>query len=530
MPRRLPLLPIALVGIVVIAVTWWIDDRGTGDLASSEGSGEVAVATEQTTTTTTEPPYEGWSDPSKSGQPWPDATVEGLLTFRGNPTRSFYGTGPVPKTDPDVAFRFPESGGMCGESTNLGTTKTWCGMGWTGQPTIFEKDGRTWSVFGAYDGAVHFIDADTGERILPDFPTGDLIKGTVTIDPDGCPLVYTGSRDNTYRILWVDGTEAAELWSMHADDFSPTKWNDDWDSSGMIIEDFLFVGGENSQFVIVKLNRGYDAAGNVTVAPERAFNVPSWDDELLAAIGDETVSVESSPTVVANTVYFANSGGLIQGYDIEGLADGVTPTRTFRFWTGDDTDASVVADADGMLYVASEYERSGTAARSDVVGQLMKLDPTVAEGEDPLVWSYLDNSVRPGGMWATPAIHGDVVYAATNGGELLGIDRATGAELWSKKLAGPLWGSPVVVDDVLLIGDCAGVFHAFDVSAAGEEPPLLWAKELGGCIEATPAVWDGRILIGTRSGALFSLVAPGDTPGDTAGGTAGDATTSTAAG
>ncbi len=513
MPRRSPLFPIALVGVIVIAATWWIDDRGSDELSASESSPGRADIVAETTTTTTEPPYEGWSDPSKSGQPWPGATVEGLLTFRGNPTRSFYGSGPVPETEPDVAFRFPAEGGMCGESTNLGTTKVWCGMGWTGQPTIFERDGRTWSVFGAYDGAVHFIDADTGERILPDFPTGDLIKGTVTIDPDGFPLVYSGSRDNKYRILSIAGDEPVELWSMHADDFSPVLWNDDWDSSGMIIDDYLFEGGENSQFVIVKLNRGYDAAGNVTVDPQVVFNVPAWDDELLAAIGDETVSVESSPTIVANTVYFANSGGLIQGYDIEGLAGlpeggGATPTRTFRFWTGDDTDASVVADADGMLYVASEYERVGTAERSDAVGQLMKLDPNVAEGQDPLVWSYRDNSTRPGGMWATPAIHGDVIYAATNGGSLLGIDKATGAELWSKSLPGPLWASPVVVDDVLLIGDCNGFFHAYDVSAPAEDPPELWTKELGGCIEATPAVWGGRILIGTRSGALFSLVAP----------------------
>lgn len=516
MPRRRPLLPIALVGVLVIAVTWWIDDRGVGDLASGNGSDDRADVVADATTSTTEPPYDGWSDPSKSGQPWPGAAVEGLLTFRGNPTRSFYGAGSVPKTEPDVAFRFPATGGMCGESTNLGTTKVWCGMGWTGQPTIFERDGRTWSVFGAYDGAVHFIDADTGERILPDFPTGDLIKGTVTIDPDGFPLVYSGSRDNRYRVLSIEGTEPVELWSMHADDFSPILWNDDWDSSGMIIDDHLFVGGENSQFVIVKLNRTYDAAGKVTVAPEIVFNVPAWDAELLAAIGDETVSVESSPTVVANTVYFANSGGLIQGYDIADLAAGGTPTRSFRFWTGDDTDASVAADVDGMLYVASEYERTGTAARSDVVGQLMKLDPTVPDGQDPLVWSYKDNASRPGGMWGTPAIVGDVIYAATNGGRLLGIDRATGRELWAKTLPGPLWGSPVVVDDVLLMGDCDGFFHAYDVSVPGEDPPVLWTKELGGCIEATPAVWGGRILIGTRSGALYSLVAPSaETPSST---------------
>ncbi|MDZ7674761.1 MAG: PQQ-binding-like beta-propeller repeat protein [Acidimicrobiales bacterium] len=510
-----PLLPIALVCVLVIAGTWWIDDRGSADVATddpdTETAGEVDVATDDTTTTTAAP-YDGWSDPARAGEPWPDASVEGLLTFRGNPTRSWYGAGPVSKSEPEVAFRFPETGGMCGESTNLGETKVWCGMGWTGQPAVFERNDRTWVVFGAYDGAVHFVDADSGERILPDFPTGDLIKGSVTIDPDGFPLVYTGSRDNEFRILSIEGDEAVERWSMHADDFSPVLWNDDWDSSAMVIDDYLFVGGENSRFFILKLNRAYDADGNVTVDPEIVFNVASWDEELLSAIGDETVSVEVSPTVVGDTVYFANSGGLVQGYDIDGLADGETPERTFRFWTGDDTDASIVADDEGMLYVASEYERAGTASRSDEVGQLIKLDPSadVEAGEDPLVWSFFDNEVRPGGMWATPAVVDGVVYAATDGGELLGVAADTGEELWSIPLPGPVWGSPVVVDDVLLIGDCNGVFHAFDVSEPGVEPTELWSKELGGCIEATPAVWDGRIYIGSRDGALYSLGGPAE--------------------
>ena len=35
-----------------------------------------------------------------------------------------------------------------------------------------------------------------GEDILPPFETGDIIKGSVSVDPDGLPLVYTGSRDN----------------------------------------------------------------------------------------------------------------------------------------------------------------------------------------------------------------------------------------------------------------------------------------------------------------------------------------------
>jgi outer membrane protein assembly factor BamB len=517
--RRLPLAPVAVVSVLVIAVTWWIDDRGdpdVGPVAASELAGEDPEDPEAPAeTTTTLPPYEGWSDPSLAGSPYPDASVDGLLTFRGNPTRSFHGTGPIP-SDPVVDFRYPAEGGLCGESTNLGETKVWCGMGWTGQPAVFEREAedgstRTWLVFGAYDGAVHFLDADTGERIIPSFPTGDLIKGSVTVDPDGFPLVYTGSRDNKYRILSIEGDEPVELWSMDADDFAPILWNDDWDSSGVIIDDHLFVGGENSRFFIVKLNRGTAPDGSVTVAPDIVFDVAGWDQELLDAVGDQNVSVEVSPTVVGDTVYFTNSGGLVQGYDIAGLAEGIEPTRTFRFWMGDDTDASIVADAEGMLYVGAEYERASTAARSDVVGQLVKLDPSadVAAGEDPLVWSWFDNEVRPGGIWGTPAVVDGVVYVGTNAGRLVAVSATTGVELWSKGLPGPLWSSPTVIDGVLLMGDCAGDLHAYELGRGGAEPEQLWSVSLGGCIEATPAVWDGRIYLGTRDGALYALAGGG---------------------
>jgi outer membrane protein assembly factor BamB len=376
-------------------------------------------------------------------------------------------------------------------------------MGWTGQPVLFERDGRRWAVFGGYDGNLHFMDAETGARILPDLPTDDLIKGTPTVDPAGFPLVYSGSRDNYFRVVAIDRPEPTVLWKMHANDVAPVMWNDDFDSSPIVIGDFLFVGGENSRFYAIKLNRGRGDDGLVTVAPQVVWHTQAWDDELLGALAGfdkpEAVSVESSPTVVGNSVFFANSGGLVQGWDLSPLEEGDTPRQVFRYWTGDDTDASVVADEDGFLYVASEYER-GTP-KSHESGQLMKLDPRKPE---PLVWKVDDQATRPGGFWGTPAVTADTVYAATNGGRVLAVDRATGATRWQKQVPGPTWGSPVLVDDVLLLGDCAGRLHAWDVSQPGD-PPELWSLDIGGCIEATPAVWDGRIYIGSRNGHLHVL-------------------------
>jgi hypothetical protein len=503
-PGRPWLVPLIILGSLLAGVVVWQVAEGGGGTETATDADDVAaadgVAGDGDATLPPLEPYDGWVDPASSGRPWGD-TVAGLLTFRGNPTRSWYGLGPVP-TAPRVLWAYPADGTMCGTSTDGGGTSTWCGTGWTGQPAVWERDGRTWVAFGAYDYGVHFVDYRTGVDILPPFETGDIIKGTVTVDPDGFPVLYTGSRDNYYRAIAFDGPRPTELWSIDAEDVSPTLWNDDWDGSGLVIDDYLFEGGENSQFHIVKLNRGYAADGTVTVDPELVFNTPGWDAELLDDIGDNQVSIESSVAISGDVVYFANGGGLVQGWDISGLTEGRDPTRVFRYWAGDDVDATITIDGDGFLYVGVEYERGNARARE--VGQLIKLDPRAPD--DPLVWSVEDlGSGGKSGLWATPAIHGDVVYAATNAGRLLAVDRRSGQILWEKDFASQTWQSPVVVDDVLIQGDCEGTLRAFDVRDPRVDPPELWSVELEGCIESTPAVWKGRIFVGTRDGKMYAI-------------------------
>jgi hypothetical protein len=277
-----------------------------------------------------------------------------------------------------------------------------------------------------------------------------------------------------------------------------------WDGAPLIIGDYLLEGGENSWFYAVELNRDYDARGRVTVDPRIALTVPGFDDRLLRDLPDEDVSIESSVAYRDGTAYFANSGGLVQGWDISGvLRGGTRAERVFRFWTGDDTDASIVIDDEGYLYVGSELQRFSDRARR--VGQLMKLDPS--NPEDPLVWSIPIEEQHNGlgGVWATPAIYGDMLYEATNHGDLLGVHRMTGEVLWRRHLPAPTWSSPVAIDDVLLQGDCNGVLHAYDISRPEARPKEMWRVRLGGCIESTPAVWSDMIYVGTRGGGFYGI-------------------------
>lgn len=446
--------------------------------------------------------------PSPVATPGPINTeFPGLTTFRGNAARTYYGRGPVPE-DPAVRWRYPATGGLCSTSSVAGEERTWCGTGWTGQPNVIPREGGGVEVrFGAYDGRYHFLDGRTGRPVRPALATGDLAKGSATSDPDGYPLFYAGSRDNRLRVVALDRPRPTVLWSVDATTSVPNPvWNNDWDGAPLVVDDYLLEGGENSWFYIIRLNRDYDDRGKVTVDPRIVMKVPGWDSQLLAALGDNEVSIENSVAFADGVAYFANSGGLVQGWDVSRVLDGGTGgERVFRFWTGDDTDASIAVDEEGFLYVSSELQRFN--ARSKSVGQFMKLDPR--RPRDPLVWSVPVTERGAdgfGGIWASPAIYGDYVYQATNYGHLMAVDRRTGRVAWRIKLPGPTWSSPVVVDGVLIQGDCSGALHAYELDPSGRRPPELWRLDLrGGCIESTPAVWDGMIYVGTRGGAMYGI-------------------------
>lgn len=488
-----------LVVLVVVALVLAAGAVGAHELLGKDDAQQPAARPGPATTaagaSTSAPP----TTAARPAEPESGFPTPGLLTFRGSATRSYYGEGPVPKR-PKILWSYPgRSGGMCSPSTVGSETKVWCGSGWTGEPAVFERGGRTWVVFGAYDRAVHFLDYKTGADILPPFPTGDIIKGSVSVDPEGLPLVYTGSRDNKLHVLAIDRPRATQLWTLDAHAVSPTKWNDDWDGSPLVLGDYLYEGGENSQFHIVKLNRSKGADGLVRVDPKLVFHAPGWDDELISALNSRQndVSIENSVSYLNGVIYFANSGGLVQGWDITKVSQGVAPRRVFRFWAGDDIDASVVPDQDGFLYVGIENERRN--ARSAEVGQLVKLDPR--KPDDPVVWSLKD----PGGFWTTPALYKDLVVAAADGGTVYALDRRTGAVRWTFKLSPPTWQSAVIVDDTLIQGDCQGNLNAYDVSDTSKAPPKLWSVKLEGCIESTPAVWHGRLFVGARGGRFYAI-------------------------
>ncbi len=505
--RRAGLLGVAAAILVAVGIVAW---RGA---VFGSSSGPPNSAPSATGIPSPSPSPSPSVEPSPTPRPAPgpiNTSFPGLTTFRGNATRDYYGRGPVPK-DPRIIWRYPVSGGLCSTSSDQNGPRQWCGTGWTGQPNVIQhEDGSIEVRIGAYDGHYHFLSGLTGQQLRPDLVTGDLAKGSATSDPNGYPLYYAGSRDNLFRIVALDRPEPTVLWSMDANSSVPDPvWNNDWDGAALVVGDYLLEGGENSWFYVVKLNRGYDAHGKVTVDPKIVMTVPGFDDNLLSQIHDTDVSIENSVAFDDGVAYFANSGGLVQGWDISDvLAGGRHHERVFRFWDGDDTDASIVIDPHGFLYVGRKMEenvaRPSSFPRDHQIGDLMKLDPR--NPDDPLVWSVQLGGFEPdGGILGTPAWYRGVVYATYTEGGVAAVDAKTGELLWNQPLPGPTWSSPVPIDHRLIVGDGSGTLNCFDISKPKRPPKLLWALDLGGNIESTPAVWRGWIYVGTRAGAIFGI-------------------------
>ena len=503
-PRIPFVLAAAILVVAVGAVVAWRLELwpAPSEDAVAAPSPSVTIPSPTAAPTTSAPPT-----PTAAPSPEPANTAfEGITTFRGNQTRTYYGSGPVPM-HPRVIWRYPPEGSLCSTSTDQHGAREWCGTGWTGQPNVIVGEhGKIEVRINAYDGAYHFLNGKTGEPVRPALQTGDLAKGSASSDPDGYPLYYAGSRDNLFRVIALDRPEPTVLWDLNAETSVPNPvWNDDWDGAPLVVGDYLLEGGENSWFYVIRLHRGYDDRGLVTVRPKVVLTVPGFDDELLAALPDSNVSIESS-------VAFRDGDRVLRelGRARPGVGHLARPPRRVQGRAGLPVldrrgHGRERRDRRGRVPVRGERARAvhGPGPRG---GPADEARPPAPERSPRVV--VRDPRARSRGRRRRLGHPGAVRQDDLRRHEPRGPDRARtpdGDERWRIHLAGPTWSSPVPIDDVLLQGDCGGTLHAFDISKPFREPPELWSLSLGSCIESTPSVLEDMIWVGTRGGGVYGI-------------------------
>jgi outer membrane protein assembly factor BamB len=450
--------------------------------------------------------------------------VSGVTTFRGNNFRDNSSWGSVNITEETLTelYRF-----------NIGALQRtdggfWSGVGWTGQPAIIQwepeiqaqmnlrpekkaKAGLVEVIQGAMDGKIYFFDLDDGEFTRDPLLFGDVIKGSVTLDPRGYPLLYIGQGDNVaisrFGYFIFSLIDFSELCFINGrDPFAPRSWGA-FDANPLfdIPNDRMLLCGENGIIYNVKLNTNFDrAAGTISIDPHIA--------RYRYTFGGRVLGMEASPNAFGHYLFTADNSGLVQCIDLH------TFTPVWMRDCTDDTNASTVLEWEEenqrlVLYTICEVDRQGHGGRS----YLRKLDASNGE----LLWEYshpaLHDTAVGGGANATPAvgrgdISGLVIFWAAKmrgngpGGALIAFDKQSGETVWEITMPHFGWSSPAILynqdgTSYIIASDSAGFMYLI----RGTTGEILDRINLGGNIEASPAVFGNRLVVGTRGQRVIGV-------------------------
>lgn len=438
--------------------------------------------------------------------------LQGVTTFRGNNYRDGGAYGSVPTGASSLMIAY---------SMDVGSTGPYTGVGWSGQPAIVrwdaaalermnlyeskKYDGLVEVICAAQDGNIYFLDLSDGTATRDPISVGAPVKGSVTVDPRGLPLLYVGQGTDK-----VDGNQiecGMRIYSLvdgsllYFLDGRDSQATNEWyacDSAPLLYGDTLIWPSENGLVYLINLNTK-DEGGAVSVSPQVSKYVYTRGK------GRRT-GIEGGAAAYNHYVYFADNSGLITCLDLK------TAKPVWCFDAGDDTDASIVLEEDDKgnvyLYTCNELDLSGKTGKV----QLRCLDALLGEEIWKQEVDVRDNQL--GGCFATPALgRGNVedmvfftVARGVEGNLLIACDKRTGNKVWTLDLGGYAWSSPTISCDsegnaYLFQATSAGMLHMIDAANG----TILTSIELGSNIEGSPALFDDMLVIGTRGGKIYGI-------------------------
>jgi outer membrane protein assembly factor BamB len=370
------------------------------------------------------------------------ASPNTVLMFRGNPTHTFYGTGPL-STQPQVLWR-KQLGSYAGTRPD-GTTFRWAGTGWTGQ--AIRWGARVY--FGSVDTKFYCLDAQTGEQRWV-FEGAGMYKSSCCLYRG---RIYVGNVDNYVRCL--DARDGRLLWKYDT--------GRDCDSSPCVALGRLYIGGEDGRLKCLDPEDG------------KLTWVLDLGEGYLSKPGSG--GIESSPAVADGEVYVGHYDGHLV------CADAKTGERRWRARTDGDTDTSPVVVGD-LVYAAAQ-----TGKRSPY---LRAFDRSKSGAK---VWEF--GCWR--GFWSTPAVAEGRVYIGGHDGVMVCLAADSGDVLWTFAAQASIWCSPVVVDGKVLFGSHDPFLYMLDA----KDGALIWKYEIGGRVHSTPCVVEGKIHVGSTNGEFY---------------------------
>lgn len=151
--------------------------------------------------------------------------------------------------------------------------------------------------------------------------------------------------------------------------------------------------------------------------------------------------------------------------------------------------------ANGLVYTCIGQDPE----HGEGVGNFVCIDPT-GEGDvtkTHAVWQYqkMNRSL------STPAVRNGLVFAADFSGFIYCLDAKTGDEYWVHDTMGHIWGSPLVADGKVYIGNEDGYLTILNAGKEKGEPIEI---DMGSPVLASPIAANGTLYIATHT-HLFAI-------------------------
>lgn len=300
---------------------------------------------------------------------------------------------------------------------------------------------------------------------------------------------------NTGEVLWTDGSPEKNI--LHGQWSSPTY--------GVFGDQpqVIFAGGDGW---VYSFDPQGDGAGNAKLLWKFDANPKTsvWE---LGGRGTRN-NIIATPVIYKGNVYVAVGQDPEHGEGIGHLwcidpnkRGDVSPELAFN---AEDPN-KVIAHKRVQAVVSEEGDLARANPNSAVIWHYSEFDQN---GDDEI--DFEETMHRSCG---TVAIRDDVLYIADFSGLFHCLNAITGKVNWTYDMLAAAWGSPLIVEDKVYIGDEDGevaIFrHSADKTVAmqdedGEWEPFYGTRDMGNSVYSTPIVADNVLYISNRT-HLFAI-------------------------
>lgn len=445
------------------------------------------------------------------------AGKESVYVFRKDLRRDADYGGKVKGTPREVEIAWAFETAYDTTHTRFGT---WGGgSGWTGQPlyvkwtddqqALFKKSspgltadfGPEEIIVGSLCGKGYFINYQTGKASRQPLDLGNVVKGTIGLDPEYYNL-YVGQ--GVPRQAGPFGHQVFDLLKHERTFFfgpDPKAWRgwNAFDSNSIVAGGYLFWCGENGS--VYKYERSQGTLRRVSVMRYR--------------VGGMAPGIESSLCVYRNYGYFSDNRGNVICINLN------TMKPVWYYNNHDDSDGTMVCREEGgapYLYTACEVDKQGDSG----ICHFIKLNglngERVWETNIPCRRINLPGKTLDGGMYASPLIGSgdcqDMIFASIcrNGasksaGELTAFSTKDGKILYTVPYGQFAWSSPVAFHNeknemFIFAGDASGIIRII----RGKTGEVVCKKVVGSNFESSPVVIGNTAVVGCRGNKIYKFV------------------------